>query len=178
MERHSEGARHVRTAMWEARWREAVTNSLPAHVATGDIPGTMIRAGDVVVLDATEGEDPGKWVRQGCVWQRLPCSELDALHRAMEATYAADYTAFFERPWALLPVMDGDWLLEYLADPDGEWLQEYIGLPVASGGGSRVIVVRPLRSPVSQPVEATTDDGALFELLAQVGGRMPSEGGR
>ena len=38
---------------------------------------------------------------------------------------------------------------------------------------SRVIVIRPLVAPVSDPIQATTDDGALFELLAQVGGRMP-----
>jgi hypothetical protein len=38
---------------------------------------------------------------------------------------------------------------------------------------SAVIVIRPLVAPVSEPIHATTDDAALFELLCQVGGKMP-----
>jgi hypothetical protein len=34
----------------------------------------------------------------------------------------------------------------------------------------------PPRSPVSRPVVASSDVGAIFELLASVGGRMPAEG--
>jgi len=36
------------------------------------------------------------------------------------------------------------------------------------------ILRRPRRSGISAPVRATSDDAALFELLAQVGGKMPT----
>jgi len=39
---------------------------------------------------------------------------------------------------------------------------------------SPLLIVRPRRSLVSEPVNAASDDAALFELLASVGGRMPS----
>lgn len=38
---------------------------------------------------------------------------------------------------------------------------------------SRLAVLRSHRESVSEPIHATTDDAALFELLHQVGGRMP-----
>lgn len=40
---------------------------------------------------------------------------------------------------------------------------------------SCLFVVRPRQSAVSAPIQATTAAGALFELLHQVGGKMPEE---
>lgn len=44
-----------------------------------------------------------------------------------------------------------------------------------SDATSPLVIVRPLVAPVSEPIHATSDDAALFELLHQVGGRMPQE---
>jgi hypothetical protein len=36
-----------------------------------------------------------------------------------------------------------------------------------------LLIIRPLVSPVSQPISAASDDAAIFELLAQVGCGLP-----
>jgi hypothetical protein len=48
--------------------------------------------------------------------------------------------------------------------------------PAGREKGRRTAATRPLRSPTTRPVEARTDTGALFELLADVGCRMPKGG--
>ena len=40
---------------------------------------------------------------------------------------------------------------------------------------SPLYILRSLVSPVSEPIQSSTDDAAIFELLYQVGGLMPSE---
>jgi hypothetical protein len=40
------------------------------------------------------------------------------------------------------------------------------------GPAFALVVVTPIRSSVSKPIIAASDDAALFELLASVGGRM------
>jgi len=42
---------------------------------------------------------------------------------------------------------------------------------------SRLFTLRWRRTRVSQPIAANSDQGALFELLSQVGGLMPVDGG-
>jgi hypothetical protein len=54
----------------------------------------------------------------------------------------------------------------------------YVGNPrsqQAKDDTGDLFILRPLHAPVSEPIRASTDDGAIFELLAQVGGRMPGE---
>ena len=45
----------------------------------------------------------------------------------------------------------------------------------ASDATSPVMIIRPLRSPVGEPIAALSDDAALFELIHSAGGRMPKE---
>ena len=40
---------------------------------------------------------------------------------------------------------------------------------------SRLAVVRSSRSPVGEPIAASSDDAALFELIYSTGGTMPQE---
>jgi hypothetical protein len=43
---------------------------------------------------------------------------------------------------------------------------------------SRLALVRPWQPETVEPIEASSDDGAIFELLCEVGGRMPTGGAR
>ena len=46
-------------------------------------------------------------------------------------------------------------------------------LSIASRRTSPILVVRSFIEPVSEPIRASSNDGAIFELLKQTGGRMP-----
>lgn len=71
-------------------------------------------------------------------------------------------------------------VLQWLASSwgqDSESVRRYLTNRTVLRGrreNSRLYRVRPYRSPVSQPIRAASDTAALFELLAQVGGRLPS----
>lgn len=67
-------------------------------------------------------------------------------------------------------------LLEARRDTDMDGLRRSLRMSASRGKDSTspLIIVRPLIAPVSEPIEATSDDAALFELLASVGGKMPT----
>ena len=43
----------------------------------------------------------------------------------------------------------------------------------AADATSPILIIRPLHSPVGEPIEATSDESALFELIYSTGARMP-----
>lgn len=136
-----------------------------ACVAEADVPGTQIRAGDVVIYDA----HLDAVVRHASHRYPLPRREYAAFRRAVEAGTVPVVSGGFEEGQPARPERGAERLLAYLAQP---------GARRGRDETSRIYVARPLRSPVSTVIAASSDDAALFELLAQVGGRLPAEDGR
>ncbi len=66
--------------------------------------------------------------------------------------------------------------------PENQWTCERLYKFLASRQGwgkrlkvwhSHLAVVRSSRSPVGEPIAASSDESALFELIYSTGGRMP-----
>jgi len=126
-----------------------------AHIlaAGSDIPGTIVRGGDVLLV-RHRLYDRSMVDATGALVLRVPRSQLRTVEEHFDRLRVAHTT-----------------------DPDGigaarQRLRRKSG-PKAREDTGVLFLLRPLVSPVSRPVVAASDAGALFELLAQVGGRMP-----
>lgn len=139
-----------------------------AFEADADIPEAGIRAGDLVLhlsyLPMNGRQQRG--IRFPLV--PVPRAAFGAVIRALD-----DGT--------LRPVEAAD----RVGGTDEEEVREIARAWLARSGGGRrartakletspLRIVRDLWEPASAPVEAASDDGALFELLAQLGCRMPA----
>jgi hypothetical protein len=134
-----------------------------AHVllATALIPGTPVRAGDFLTFSTGHSQRTDPDVN-GAVVLRVPRAQLptveehfDAL-RVLHVQFNPEYSSAHARLREMRT---------YLARrPNPRW----------KDSTSPLVIVRPLVAPVSEPIHATSDDAALFELLCQVGGRMPT----
>ena len=90
---------------------------------------------------------------------------LPTLALAGEAAGTDPHTALsVDEPWSWCRFQT-----ERIAEDLMEWVEAQ---------DARLAVVRSCRSPVSHPIEATSDDGAVFELVHASGGRMPGEAAR
>lgn len=144
------GLERVANCEWPT-WRSAFRAETPITLPSG----LAIRLGDFVV-ELRNGA--AKWpIRPFRVTPvRVP---------------RGDYLALAEATDALLPVWWGS------RSPTPAFIS-YLRNRITKRGRddtSPIVVVRPLRSGVSEAIEATNDDAAIFELLSRVGGLMPKE---
>lgn len=132
-----------------------------AMLAERNVDGTPVRRGDVVIrLLGSEHELPpirGQAIRLPRASFALVADNLDAF-RVLELARYGDGTMYEMRH--VEKTLRRRQQARYRDNT------------------SPFVIVRSLVGPVSEPIIATSDDAALFELLAQVGGRMPTEGGR
>lgn len=126
-----------------------------AWVATQAIPEVGLRPGDFLVQ------------LRRC---NLTKQDAAAIRRPFERVPRRAYQALLENIENLEMIRRGDWrhnLASYLTSG-----------PARRGRDdtSPLIIFRELVAPVSEPIDANSDEAAIFELLCQVGGRMPSSG--
>ncbi len=129
-----------------------------ALLARASVPGTPILKGDIVL----QLSGPGNREPPGLRGQRI------RVPRQCLATVADHLTS--------LTALE-------MAGSRGVWQHTLEKLeanlrarqkPAWKDATSPLLVVRSLVGPISEPILATSDDAALFELLARVGGRMPT----
>jgi hypothetical protein len=130
-------------------------------LATSSITGTVVRAGDYLLYNSY-GKHPMPEVH-GARAFRVPRAQFRAVGEALDRdVFRVLHVSFHpEHSSAAEQLAKGQ---EYLLRRQN---------PKWRDSTSAVIVIRPLVAPVSEPIHATTDDAALFELLCQVGGKMP-----
>jgi hypothetical protein len=117
--------------------------------ATREIPGTEIRAGDFIPVLYGNSDSYHALKVPG---RRLPRGQ---------------YQTVLNNVSSLVNVA--------LQRPREKFIQ-YLGNGAARRGKdstSPILIVRPLRSEVSEPIRASTDDAALFELIRSAGCQMP-----
>lgn len=127
-------------------------------IATGDVPGTPVREGDVLV-NLTGGLEKVR---------RLPPRT-----RAIQVPREL-YPAVTEHPQA---IRAGGCNLSWSTTSD---LLKSLAKSHGHAGRARpesapLIILRRLTSAASEPIRAPTDAGAIFELIHDAGGRMPVE---
>lgn len=125
-----------------------------AFRATADIPGTPIRSGDVILYLPYKRTPAGLRGQQ----QRVPRSVLGVVAGHLDSLIVLERA------------VRGD------SGTTPEDVRARLMQPQRAGWQDKtspLLVVRPLVSPVSEPIQAGTDDAALFELMCQAGGRMP-----
>jgi hypothetical protein len=142
------------------RPRGKVRGHWAALLAHRDVAGTPIRRGDIVLHLSEEPGNPHPPGLRG-FFERVPRTCLAAVADALDtdtlevlelAQFAAWEHSVSELAASLRVTQQARW----------------------KDATSPLLIVRPRRSLVSEPVNAASDDAALFELLASVGGRMPS----
>lgn len=125
--------------------------------ATGSVPGTPVQPGDFLVWEKE------RFTKRN---PRMLAATAIRVPRAQLALVEAGISSGDVRPIRIPPdrrLTTREARLDYarraLRRPQRpEWLD----------ASSPLIIVRPLVSPVSEPIEADSDEGALFELLGQV----------
>ncbi|HSW31885.1 MAG TPA: hypothetical protein VLH75_20545 [Longimicrobiales bacterium] len=131
--------------------------------ADRDVDGTAIRAGDFIAARWWEAAKDPAGVRANVF--PVPRSQLAAAEAAIESQALREIGIVAQPSWGNRSPMAR--IRAKLRKPQR---------PTWSDRTSPLLVVRPIAEHVSEPVVAATDDAALFELLHQVGGRMPTEG--
>ena len=152
-----------------------------AYLVIRDIPEVEIQEGDLVVHALSPENFPDM---RGCV-RYLSIEDYAKLKAAAFDSYRETFVPLVGED---LKCRSG--LLETYGShrsmrPENQWESEslYEFLETRQRWGkrlkvwySRLAVVRPLRrSPVGVPIEASTDEAALFDLITDSGGRMPTE---
>lgn len=132
--------------------------------ATRSIPGTIVQEGDFLTFSTgrEQRKDPDV---QGAVALRVPRAQLPTISEHFDEAIRILHIHF--RP-------DFEW-----STAKGELgkMRSYLGRkqnPRWKDSTCPLIVIRPLVAPVTEPIEAASDDVAIFELLYSVGGRMPT----
>ena len=69
---------------------------------------------------------------------------------------------------AILKPRELDFMLYEFLDTEGGWEKKTYGT-----WHPCIAVARPFLGPTSEPIEASSDETALFELIHSAGGRMP-----
>lgn len=141
-----------------ARLRSLVSDGYEAAFhATVDVPDTPIREGDIVLRLSRYGKETNPEPEGLRGWrQRVPRGCLRT---------AADHVG------GTLEVLETERNVDLAKLTKG---LRMAGRPQWSDDTSPLLIVRPLIAPVSEPIQAGSDDVAIFELLYSVGGRMPS----
>ena len=149
-----------------------------AHIVERDIPEVGIKAGDVVVYAyGPEFPEMGGRVRF------LSMDDYAALKAATLESYRETFAPLTDSERKMrFGLLDNSRNHRWVMWPENQWQMEdlYKFLKCANKWGkklkvwhSRLAVIRSGRSPVSEPVHASSDDAALFELIYSTGGRMP-----
>lgn len=127
-------------------------------VADKDVPDTPIRRGDIVLQlrpgDRGNPEPPDLRGRRIRVPRECLATVADALDH-----------------FTVLELGKGPTWHHSVSD-----LERLLRTPQRANwrdATSPLLIVRPVEEEVSEPIFAGSDQAALFELLAQVGGRMP-----
>ena len=150
----------------------SAAHCLSAHVVERDIPEVAIEAGDLIV-HAWGSVFP----RMGGRVRYLSVDDYEALRAATLDSYREAFVPLIHIERKIrLGLMDWD------DQPEAQWRREYLyeflkfrnkwgkGLKVWH---SRLAVARPCHSRASEPIHASSDESALFELIHSSGGRMP-----
>ena len=129
-----------------------------AHVLERDVPEIRLEVGDLIVHTwSPPFPEMGGRVRY------LTMDDYARLRAATVDSFDETFTLL-----AKLYDFGADDLYKFLGSP-GKWGKK---LKVWH---SRLAVVRSSRSPVGEPIAASSDDAALFELIYSTGGKMPGE---
>lgn len=149
-----------------ARYRALASTTGPGVVfhAEAAVPGTRIRPGDFVLL-LRAGTERKVEASGPAIVSRVPRAQLAAADGGMEDGRLRPIHTSKIGAWAPETVVRV--CRTKLAKPQR---------PNWKDSTSPLIIVRPLVATVSAPIQATSDEAALFELLHQVGGRMPTGG--
>ena len=149
-----------------------------AYLVTHDIPEVEIREGDLLVHAWSPENFPDM---RGCV-RYLSIEDYAKLKAAAFDSYRETFVPLVGRDLQRRSGTLGN--TQQL--PEYQWnqenLYEFLKMPQKWGKRlkvwhSRLAVVRALaRSPVSVPIEASSDEVALFDLITDSGGRMPTDG--
>ena len=150
------------------------------HAVDRDIPEVAIRAGDLIVY--AYGPD---FPEMGGRVRYLSMDDYAALKAATIDSYRETFSPVTKLARELrLGLMDNSRSHRWDMRPENQWEQEglYGFLKSQKKWGkklkvwhSRLAVVRSSRSPVGEPIAASSDESALFELIYSAGGRMPGE---
>lgn len=144
-----------------------------AFVATDEIAEAGIREGDVLLLIHMDRITRAQRRAVRGTMVRVPRAAYVALIEAQDRLVYADDS--WSDSWSGLPEFNPrEEFFKRLASIHKRWIS--LGRK-AEDATSKLLILRPLVEPVSQPLEAPTDDAAIFELLAEVGCRMPDERG-
>ncbi len=130
-----------------------------AFVATQNIGGTVVRAGDFLLSPSGRKNKEPKHLRGKVL--RVPRSQLGKV------------AANFDTLEVLEVSTDGSGDRDFMVPV----IKKELATPQRRGwldATSPLIVVRDLTEVASSAITADSDDAALFELLSQVGGRMPA----
>lgn len=135
-------------------------------VADAAIVGTPVVAGDLVFLrEAIASKGMPKAERAAI------CGALIQMKRSVAPLLADAIDA-----GVLRRALDSG----HHYDRDATWLRRNHARYVNAGSKwsdttSPLYIIRPWRSPISAPIEAASDDAALFELVVSAGGRLTSD---
>ena len=147
------------------------------YVLTVDVPELDIRTGDVLVRAYSLKVFPKMHGRV----RYLSLEDYEVLRSVAEGSYLESFAPLSSYERTLRAGM-GDTL--YLPAPEHQWRKEGLHrfLTNRNKWGKRLkaweprlAVVRPPWETLTEPIQASSDDGALFELLHQVGGLMPGQ---
>jgi hypothetical protein len=128
------------------------------------IPGTIVRAGDYLRYQ-TYGQDELPKA-SGAAVLRVPRAHFAIVGQHFEDSVGVLYVPHNPDPkysWLTAEARLGK-LRAYLGKQRKTW----------KDSTSPLFIIRPIRETLTEPIHATSDDAALFELLSQVGGRMPN----
>jgi hypothetical protein len=136
------------------------------------IDGTPIRANDLILYRQDSG--------------RLPAGERTTMRGYVAPVPRACFPAIVENLDALVWVTDS-WAGRYEnEDPQEPYYRLRKGLKLAHHATTRIecdnrtsslLILREHAPAVSVPVQAATDNEALFHLLGHLGGKLPSRRG-
>ena len=133
------------------------------YLVTRDLPELGIHCGDGLVFAPYPCYRPSHFNRS--IIRELAVTDYEALRTAAVVATRQDVT--FVRLVGGWQNEEGAMGLTWFLRDRRRW-----GLR-RKAFESCILHVRPLLSTVSEPITAPTDDGALFELLASLGCRMP-----
>ena len=124
-----------------------------AFYATAAIPGTEIEKGSLIVHVYRLTQEMLAAIKGR--FTRVPRSHFPLISEHI------DSLRLIESSWSFDPKL-------------GRYLRNRCALS-GNDATSRILLVKPIGSAVSEPIEADSDAAALFELIASVGSRIPGE---
>ena len=122
-----------------------------ALIATKDLPGTPIRRNDIVLVLSGAGNPEPAGTRGRRF--RVPRSALATVADQLDSLDVLELSSCDYWTYSVAKI---------------ERTLRTRQMPTWKDSTSPLLIVRPLVAPVSDPIEAASDAGAIFELLAQI----------